>query len=186
PRFRRTFRRGCSPSGRSTRRPNRCWSLTRDGSPSTTRVRSWPSWRAVDCGYGCGTATRPGRYRWFCASGVRRRWSDPGTWRKLCDSGRPRRWPELVISPQPWLVRLVAVVYVVSVALAVIAAAVCGFVGFRVLRLLRTCRVTASMVAARTNDRVGLLRARSAAVRVAITERRRHRGDNATPQYDRP
>ena len=49
--------------------------------------------------------------------------------------------------------------YVVSVALAVIAAAVCGFVGFRVLRLLRTCRVTASMVAARTNDRVGLLRA---------------------------
>ncbi|WP_331379044.1 bacteriophage holin [Saccharomonospora viridis] len=117
---------------------------------------------------------------------MRRRWSDPGTWRKLCDSGRPRHWPELVISPQPWLVRLVAVVYVVSVALAVIAATVCGFVGFRVLRLLRTCRVTASMVAARTNDRVGLLRARSAAVRVAITERRRHRGDNATPQYDRP
>nr|WP_298177615.1 bacteriophage holin [Saccharomonospora sp.] len=72
-----------------------------------------------------------------------------------------------------------------SVALVVVAAAACGLVGFRVLRLLRTYRVTASMVAAHTSDRVGLLRARSAAVRVAITERRRRRGDSTAPQYDR-
>nr|WP_232286418.1 bacteriophage holin [Saccharomonospora azurea] len=45
---------------------------------------------------------------------------------------------------------------------------------FRVIRLLRGYRATASMVSARTSDRIGLLRARSAAVRVAVRERRRH------------
>ncbi|WP_197318967.1 bacteriophage holin [Saccharomonospora sp. NB11] len=63
--------------------------------------------------------------------------------------------------------------YVVSAAVVLVALVVLGFVIFRVFRLLRAYRATASMVSARAGDRVGLLRARSAAVRVAIRERRR-------------
>lgn len=45
------------------------------------------------------------------------------------------------------------------------------------LRPLRRFHRTSSMVTARTQDQLGLLRARKAAVRVAIAERRnRHRG----------
>ncbi|EHR61762.1 bacteriophage holin [Saccharomonospora cyanea] len=64
--------------------------------------------------------------------------------------------------------------YVVSAALVVAAVAGFGLVAFRVFRLLRTFREAASMVSARTGDRVGLLRARSAAVGVAIRQGRRH------------
>jgi len=64
--------------------------------------------------------------------------------------------------------------YVVSAALVVAAVAGFGLVAFRVLRLLRTFRATASMVSARAGDRVGLLRARSAAVGVALRRSRRH------------
>ncbi|MER7113084.1 bacteriophage holin [Saccharomonospora azurea] len=64
--------------------------------------------------------------------------------------------------------------YVVSAVLVVVALSAVGFVAFRVIRLLRGYRATASMVSARTSDRIGLLRARSAAVRVAVRERRRH------------
>ncbi|TLW94438.1 hypothetical protein FFT09_00580 [Saccharomonospora piscinae] len=75
---------------------------------------------------------------------------------------------------------------VVSIALVVLAIAGFGLVLFRVLKLLRTYRSTASMVTARTGDRVGLLRARFAALRVAIAGRRRHRRDGHAAQYDRP
>ncbi|MFD9890570.1 bacteriophage holin [Amycolatopsis sp. NPDC059027] len=42
----------------------------------------------------------------------------------------------------------------------------------RVRRALRTYRRTVSMVSTNTQDRAGLLRARTAAVRVAINQRR--------------
>ncbi|WP_040922812.1 bacteriophage holin [Saccharomonospora xinjiangensis] len=78
------------------------------------------------------------------------------------------------------------VLYMVSAALVVAAVAGAGPVVVRVFRLLRVYRASASMVSARTGDRVGLLRARSAAVRVAVRQRRRHRRDTAAAQYDRP
>ncbi|MCR6482230.1 bacteriophage holin [Amycolatopsis sp. OK19-0408] len=43
----------------------------------------------------------------------------------------------------------------------------------RTTRVLRGFRQTASMVATNTQDRAGLLRARSAALRVAFAQRRR-------------
>lgn len=43
----------------------------------------------------------------------------------------------------------------------------------RTVKVLRGFRQTASMVATNTQDRAGLLRARSAALRVAFAERRR-------------
>lgn len=43
----------------------------------------------------------------------------------------------------------------------------------RTTRVLRGFRQTASMVAANTQDRAGLIRARSAALRVAFAQRRR-------------
>ena len=45
----------------------------------------------------------------------------------------------------------------------------------RTMRVLRAFKQTASMVAANTQDRAGLLRARTAALRVAFTDRRRTR-----------
>ena len=43
----------------------------------------------------------------------------------------------------------------------------------RTTRVLRAFRQTASMVATNTQDRAGLIRARSAALRVAFAQRRR-------------
>lgn len=43
----------------------------------------------------------------------------------------------------------------------------------RTTRVLRAFKQTASMVATNTQDRAGLIRARSAALRVAFAERRR-------------
>jgi hypothetical protein len=43
----------------------------------------------------------------------------------------------------------------------------------RTIKVLRGFKQTASMVATNTQDRAGLIRARSAALRVAFAERRR-------------
>ncbi|MEU6641655.1 bacteriophage holin [Saccharomonospora sp. NPDC046836] len=64
--------------------------------------------------------------------------------------------------------------YVLSGALVALGILVLGVLIVRLIRLLHRCARTASMVSASTHDQVGLLRARSAAVRVAI-EQRRHR-----------
>jgi hypothetical protein len=45
----------------------------------------------------------------------------------------------------------------------------------RTRRVLRVFRQTASMVATNTQDRTGLIRARSAGLRVAFAQRRRNR-----------
>lgn len=64
--------------------------------------------------------------------------------------------------------------YVLSGALVAFGIVVLGLVVLRLVSLLRRFNRTASMVTASTHDRVGLLRARTAAVKVAIAERRGH------------
>ncbi|MDV6013995.1 hypothetical protein F8178_16105 [Haloechinothrix sp. LS1_15] len=58
-----------------------------------------------------------------------------------------------------------------SVALAVVAAAVLVVLIFRVYRELRVCRTTWSYVRDSVVDRLGMLRARLAAVRVGFAQR---------------
>jgi hypothetical protein len=65
-----------------------------------------------------------------------------------------------------------AVSNVPTVALVVIGLIVLILVLVRVLRTLRQFTRTVSMVSTNTQDRAGLLRARSAALRVAVDQRR--------------
>ncbi|WP_026361464.1 bacteriophage holin [Amycolatopsis nigrescens] len=62
--------------------------------------------------------------------------------------------------------------YLPSIALAVLGILLLGVLLTRIFRLLRRFRHTMSMVATDTQDKAGLLRARSAAIRVAIQQRR--------------
>jgi uncharacterized membrane protein len=66
---------------------------------------------------------------------------------------------------------------VLALALAVLGVLVLAVVLVRLLRVLRRFTRTMSMVATNTQDRAGMLRARSAALRVAV-EQRRHRSVN--------
>ncbi|OZM72953.1 hypothetical protein CFN78_11915 [Amycolatopsis antarctica] len=63
--------------------------------------------------------------------------------------------------------------YLPSVVLAVVGLVVLIILVVRIVRLLRRFSRTASMVTRDTGDRAGLLRARSAALRVALDGRRR-------------
>lgn len=74
---------------------------------------------------------------------------------------------------------------VVSVAVVLAAVVVLAIAAVRVGRALRVCRGTASMAAAGTRDRFGLVRARWAAVRVGLDRRRRRVHRTRTTQYDR-
>lgn len=67
--------------------------------------------------------------------------------------------------------------YALAIALAVLAVLVFAVVLVRLLRVLRRFTKTMSMVATNTQDRAGMLRARSAALSVAV-EQRRHRSEN--------
>ncbi|MBK1782954.1 bacteriophage holin [Prauserella cavernicola] len=62
--------------------------------------------------------------------------------------------------------------YVLSGALVGLGILVLGVVLFRIVRVLRRFTRTFSMVTVSTQDRTGLVRARTAAVRVAIGQRR--------------
>ncbi|WP_216204738.1 bacteriophage holin [Amycolatopsis aidingensis] len=62
--------------------------------------------------------------------------------------------------------------YVLSLVLVVFGVCFLAVVIFRVARVLRRFDRAASMVVADTTDRTGLLRARAAALRVAMTQRR--------------
>jgi len=62
--------------------------------------------------------------------------------------------------------------YVPTIALVVIGLLVLAVVLVRLLRVLRQFNQTVSMVSTNTQDRAGLLRARSAALRVAVRQRR--------------
>jgi hypothetical protein len=63
--------------------------------------------------------------------------------------------------------------YLPSIVLAAAGLLIFAALVIRVARGLRRFRSTLSMVATNANDRAGLLRARSAGVRVAIGQRRR-------------
>jgi hypothetical protein len=63
--------------------------------------------------------------------------------------------------------------YLPTVVLAAIGLLLLLVLLVRTTRVLRAFKRTASMVAANTQDRAGLVRARSAALRVAFAERRR-------------
>ncbi|MFJ9786904.1 bacteriophage holin [Amycolatopsis sp. NPDC101161] len=63
--------------------------------------------------------------------------------------------------------------YLPTVALAALGLLLLVVLLVRTGKVLRGFRQTASMVATNTQDRAGLLRARSAALRVAFAERRR-------------
>ncbi|WP_040925692.1 bacteriophage holin [Saccharomonospora marina] len=63
--------------------------------------------------------------------------------------------------------------YELSVVLVVLGIAALAILGTRVTRLLRRYGDTASMVSTSTRDHLGLLRARWAALRVAVGGRRR-------------
>jgi hypothetical protein len=63
--------------------------------------------------------------------------------------------------------------YLPTIALAVLGLLILVLLLVRTARVLRGFRRTASMVAANTQDRAGLVRARSAALRLAFAERRR-------------
>ncbi|WP_410566605.1 bacteriophage holin [Amycolatopsis sp. cmx-4-61] len=63
--------------------------------------------------------------------------------------------------------------YLPTVALVVIGLALLVVLLVRTAKVLRAFRRTASMVAAHTQDRAGLVRARSAALRVAFAQRHR-------------
>ncbi|PXY22447.1 bacteriophage holin [Prauserella muralis] len=72
--------------------------------------------------------------------------------------------------------------YVLSVGLVALGILVLGIAAVRIVRALRTYSRTASMVSASAHDRLGLLRARSAALKVAVGERRvRSRTTDAQP-----
>lgn len=63
--------------------------------------------------------------------------------------------------------------YLLSILLAVAGLVLLGVLLIPVVRALRRFRSALSMVVTRTNDRAGLLKARSAGVRVALEQRRR-------------
>lgn len=63
--------------------------------------------------------------------------------------------------------------YVPSLALLAAGLLVFGIITFRTIRTLRRFSRTARMVTASTQDRAGMICARSAALRVAIEDRRR-------------
>jgi hypothetical protein len=63
--------------------------------------------------------------------------------------------------------------YLPAIVLAAAGLLLLVFLLVRTTRVLRAFRQTASMVATNTQDRAGLVRARSAALRVAFTQRRR-------------
>ncbi|GAB3146134.1 bacteriophage holin [Amycolatopsis sp. NPDC004378] len=63
--------------------------------------------------------------------------------------------------------------YLPTIVLAAAGLLLLVVVLVRTAKVLRAFKQTASMVAANTQDRAGLLRARSAALRVAFAERRR-------------
>ncbi|MEC3979369.1 bacteriophage holin [Amycolatopsis sp. H20-H5] len=63
--------------------------------------------------------------------------------------------------------------YVPSIALAVAGLLVLALLLLRTRRVLRGFHQTMSMVATNTHDGAGMIRARSAALRVAIAQRRR-------------
>lgn len=63
--------------------------------------------------------------------------------------------------------------YLPSILLAVAGLVLLGVLLIPVVRGLRRFRSALSMVVTRTNDRAGLLKARSAGVRVALEQRRR-------------
>lgn len=61
--------------------------------------------------------------------------------------------------------------YVPAIALLVVGLVLLGVLAVRLVKGLRRFNRTVNMVVANTKDSVGLLRARAAAVRVAITQR---------------
>jgi hypothetical protein len=63
--------------------------------------------------------------------------------------------------------------YLPSIVLAVAGLVLLGVLAVVTVKGLRRFSLTVSMVLTRTRDRAGLLRARSAGVRVAIEQRRR-------------
>ena len=63
--------------------------------------------------------------------------------------------------------------YLPTAVLIVLGLAVLVVLLVRTVKVLRAFRRTASMVATNTQDRAGLLRARTAALRVAFEQRRR-------------
>ncbi|WP_439386729.1 bacteriophage holin [Amycolatopsis lexingtonensis] len=63
--------------------------------------------------------------------------------------------------------------YLPTVVLAAIGLLLLVVLLVRTVKVLRAFRQTASMVATNTQDRAGMIRARSAALRVAFAERRR-------------
>jgi hypothetical protein len=63
--------------------------------------------------------------------------------------------------------------YLLSIVLAIAGLLGLGVLAIVTVRGLRRFSATMSMVVTRTHDRAGLLRARSAGVRVAIEQRRR-------------
>ncbi|WP_162830338.1 bacteriophage holin [Amycolatopsis palatopharyngis] len=67
--------------------------------------------------------------------------------------------------------------YVLSIALVAMGLIVLGALAFQVAKALRRFNHAVSMVSTNTQDGVGLLRARSAGVRVAIA-RRVHRNNS--------
>jgi hypothetical protein len=69
------------------------------------------------------------------------------------------------------------------IALIVLGLLVLAAILIRVLRVLRRFNQTVSMVTTNTQDRTGLLRARSAALRVAVGQRRTA-GKPVTSQRD--
>jgi hypothetical protein len=64
--------------------------------------------------------------------------------------------------------------YLPTVVLIVLGLAVLVVLLVRTAKVLRGFRQTASMVATNTQDRAGLIRARTAALRVAFAQRRRN------------
>ncbi|MFD4672648.1 bacteriophage holin [Lentzea sp. NPDC058450] len=74
-----------------------------------------------------------------------------------------------------------------TLALIVVALIVLVIAAIRVLRSLRRFARTRTLVRDRVGDRVGLLKARSAALKVALAERRttEQARTRANPAYDR-
>lgn len=63
--------------------------------------------------------------------------------------------------------------YLPTIVLVAIGVLLLALLLVRTAKVLRAFRQTASMVATNTQDRAGLIRARSAALRVAFAQRRR-------------
>jgi hypothetical protein len=72
---------------------------------------------------------------------------------------------------------VIAVPYLPTVVLAAAGLLLLVALVLRTVKALRAFRRTASMVAANTQDRAGLIRARSAGLRLAFAQRR-HRSEN--------